>query len=356
MYNPSSVQDCLTPTVTLADAYPYAPTYMDDAIIAASIPSGGDQPTILANILKGSVTKLMGDVIRIKKLTNNVKSVIDDYSLFEGRADVGHKNANQGRFVGLMIKLVNNSDIGVNIFKIAFEADMACPNLNIYLFHSDSNDPINVTSFNYDTPLSVKWLTVTLAFPATDGIYYLGYFESDMATGAASLKKTLDYVNQPTCTSCNGNYYTQYMKRVKYMNIQPFSVDSNNLNGTELFDTGKLNYTDFNNWGLNIKCTVTCDISEFVCRNKQLFYDALSMRYCLDILGYLLMNTRNNAILEQIKDGIIFLRDGDKTNDTKGISLKYEEIIEALNVDLSGFNEMCLPCAKQSYIKRGYIG
>jgi len=356
MYNPSTVQACLTPTVTLADAYPYAPTYMDNTIIASAIPSGGDQTTILNNILTGSVTKLLGDVIRIKKLTNNVKSVIDDFSLFDGRADLNQKNSNQGRFVGMMIKLVNNSDIGVNIFKIAFEADMACPDLKIYLFNSDLNTYVSVTDFNYNTPLSVKWLTVTIPVTTNDGVYYLGYFESDLAEGASSLKKSLDYVNQPTCTSCNQNYYTQYMKRVKYMNIQPFSVDSNNLNGTDLFDTGKLNYTDFNNWGLNIKCTVTCDISDFICRNKSLFYDALSVRYCLDILGYILMNTRNNAVLEQVKDGIIFLRDGDATNKTQGLSVKYEEIMEALNVDLSGFNEKCLPCTKNAYVKRAYIG
>jgi len=107
---------------------------------------------------------------------------------------------------------------------------------------------------------------------------------------------------------------------------------------------------------LNIKCTVTCDISDFICRNKSLFYDALSVRYCLDILGYILMNTRNNAVLEQVKDGIIFLRDGDATNKTQGLSVKYEEIIEALNVDLSGFNEKCLPCTKNAYVKRAYIG
>src|SRR6185312_10097682 len=101
MYNPTTVQTCLTPTVTLADAYPYAPTYMDSDIISKSIPSGGNQVTILANILKGSVTKLMGDVIRIKKLTNNVKSVVDDFNLFDGRANIDQKNSNQGRFVGL---------------------------------------------------------------------------------------------------------------------------------------------------------------------------------------------------------------------------------------------------------------
>lgn len=356
MYNPTTVQACLTPTVTLADAFPYAPTYMDSTIIASAIPSGGDQPTVLANILKGSVTKLMGDVIRIKKITNNVKSVIDDFNLFDGRANTDQKNSNQGRFVGLMIKSVNNSDIGVNIFKIAFEADMACPGLNFYLFNSDLNTAVSITPFNYDTPLSVKWLTVQLPVTSDDGVFYLGYFETDLAPGAASLKKTLDYVNQPTCTTCNQGYYTQYMKRVKYLNIQPFFVDSNNLDGVNLFDTGKVNYVDMNNWGINIKCTVSCDISDFVCRNKALFYDALSVRYCLDILGFLLMNTRNNAFLEQMKDGIIFLRDGDKTNDTIGLSVKYEEIIEALNVDLSGFNERCLPCVKNAYVKRAYIG
>jgi len=356
MYNPTTVQACLTPTVDIADAYPYAPTYIDTNIIAQAIPAGGNQTTILSNILKGSVTKLMGDVIRIKKLTNNVKSVIDDFSLFDGRASLDQKNSNQGRFVGLMIKSVTNSDIGVNIFRVAFEADVACPDLKFYLFNSDLNTAVSITAFNYDTPLSVKWLSVTIPVTSDDGVFYFGYFESDLAPGASSLKKTLDYVNQPTCTSCNQNYYTQYMKRVKYLNIQPFYVDTNNLNDVNLFDTSKINYTDMNNWGINIKCTVTCDISEFVCRNKALFYDALSVRYCLDILGYILMNTRNNAVLEQSKDGIIFLRDGDKANGTLGLSVKYEEIIEALNVDLSGFNEKCLPCTRNAYVKRAYIG
>jgi hypothetical protein len=362
MYNTTTVNTCLKPTVALADAAIYAPTYLTASVIASAIPAGAQQGTVLSDILTGSVTKMMGDVIRIKKVTNTVRSVIDDFSLFEGKADFDIKNANKGRFVGLMLNLKTHSDIQLSVFKVAFQGDMACPGLKIYLFNSDLDAAIAVMPFNYDTPRSVKWIDFVVnsqpvgSIGGDDGVYYLGYFESDLATGAQSIKKTLDFVNQPTCSTCNQSYYNQYQKRVKYLNIQPFYVDSNHINGVTLFDTNKVNYTDFNNWGLNIKVTVSCDISDFICRNKALFYDALSMRYCLDILNYLLMNTRNSAVLEQFKSGIIFLRDGDKANGKDGFEIKYEEAIEALNVDLSGFNEMCLPTKMNPGVRRAYIG
>lgn len=365
MYIPAAVNTCLSPTVTLADAAIYGPTYLTDDVIAKSIPIGGDQAAVLTALKTGSVTKFMGDVIRIKKITNNVKSVLTDFNLFNGRADPYHLNANQGRFVGLMLSLKWNNDMSLNIFQIAFQADMPCPDMKFYLFTSESAEPVNFTidavttpyiPFNYNqTGGSVQTLDIPIPVPSDNGVYYLGYFETDLGAGQ-SIKKTLDYVNVPNCTSCNENYYTQFMKRVKYLNVQPFWVDANNLNGDLLFNTNLVNYTDFNNWGINFKASVNCDISAFVCRNKAMFYDALSMRYALDILTYILMNVRNNALLEQVKDGIIFLRDGDKTNDTKGLQAKYEEIIAALNVDLSGFNELCLPCVNNARVKKAYLG
>lgn len=356
MYTATTVNACLSPTVALSDAAIYAPTYLTDDVIGKAIPVGGDQPAILTALKTGSITKFMGDVIRIKKITNNVKSVLTDFNLFNGRADNYHLNANQGRFVGLMLSLKWNSDISLNIFQLMFQADLPCPDMKFYLFTSEKADPVSVTAFNYaQINGSVQSVTIAIPVPSDNGVYYLGYFETDLGAGQ-SVKKTLDYVNVPNCTSCNENYYTQYMKRVKYLNVQPFWVDKNNLNGTLLFNTNLVNYTDFNNWGINFKASVNCDISDFVCRNKAMFYDALSMRYALDILTYILMNTRNNGLLEQVKDGIIFLRDGDKQNGSLGLQSKYEEIIAALNVDLSGFNELCLPCLNNARVKKAYLG
>lgn len=365
MYVPTAVNACLSPTVALSDAAIYAPTYLTDDVIGKSIPVGANQNDILTALKTGGVTKFMGDVIRIKKITNNVKSVLTDFNLFNGRADNYHLNANQGRLVGLMLSLKWNSDISLNVFELSFQADMPCPDMKFYLYSSESSEPVNFTIGETTTPYipfnytqvngSVQALTIPVPVPSDNGVYYLCYFEADMGT-AQSIKKTLNYVNVPNCTTCNENYYTQFMKRVKYLNVQPFWVDSNNLNGDLLFNTNLVNYTDFNNWGMNFKASVNCDISAFICRNKAMFYDALSMRFALDILGYILMNVRSNGVLEQIKDGIIFLRDGDKTNGTLGLQSKYEEVIAALNVDLSGFNELCLPCVDNARVKKAYLG
>lgn len=349
MFNNETVHSCLDNVASIEDAQKWCPSYLTYAILDAAASEDIDMGTALARVAKGAVDKVLYSVVNRKKINETVKSVLSDFQLFDGRADFESKNSNTGRFVGLMFTLRANQDLQVLIDKVAVQFDMPCPNMKLYLFSDDQPEALSVTPINYTGNRGVQWNSVKLNLSNNTTTYYLGYFETDLGA-AQSIKKKLDYVNgYAGCSTCgqNSNTNAYYQARSKYMTIQPFYVDSSYLDGIDMPIMNNMVMVDQNNFGLNLHMSAGCDISDFLCRNAALLTEPLNLQFAIDALGLIMMSTRTTAILEKAKQDIAYVLSGDKTQYNKGLNGELEKMIDALNIDLSSINEVCLPCAKK---------
>lgn len=350
MFDNQNIHACLDNCVTLDDAAKYSMQYINDAMLSKVFSQYEDYQTKIFHVTQGAIDKVLYAVVNKKKIAENVKSVLDDFQLYDGRADFDNKNSNLGRFVGVKFTLKANNDLSVLINKVSFQLDMPSPDLKLYLFSDDSPTAISTTPCNYNAGRAVKWFDTDIRLSESTTNYYLGYFETDLAEGAQSIKKVLDYVGgYSTCQTCGYNETTAryYQARVKYVDIQPFYIDADNLNGVELPDMTYANYVDQNNFGMNIHATVGCDITDFLCRNKSLLREPIAIQMAIDLLTAIMTSQRDNVQVEKAKSEIAYLLNGDKTQYSKGLYGQLDNAIDALSFDLSGINKVCLPCAKK---------
>lgn len=310
----------------------------------------------LIKSIRSSIDKCLQQIFVKKKVNSIVKTIIDDFRLFDGRAELSNKNANNGRFVGFKISPHQKSDVIVKLPKVSFQFDQACPDLKLYVYHTSQEVPVTILPLNYDQPGIVKWFDCNLSVGAfLEGDYIIGYFEGDLSVGAQSIRKETNLVHQEYCGSCNSSDYNAYVSRLKFMKLQPFYVDQENLDGINLWNEDNEVYVEKNNWGMNIQFSAQCDLSDFLCRNKMLLADAISKQAAVDILMAMQFSTNDNQVVQKLKSQVNYALYGDKVNYNRGLIADAEAAMDALSFDLSGLNKDCLPCNESRIIGRKVV-
>ncbi|GGG97330.1 hypothetical protein [Pedobacter zeae] len=307
--------------------------------------------------IDSSIDKLVQSVFIQKKINSLVKTIVDDFRLYDGRGDMTNKNANVGRFVGFKMMLHQGQDLVVNLPRISFQFDTECPDLKLYLYNTSQSEFVKVIPINYNQRGVVKWFDLNdenaISLGAfADGDYIIGYYEEDLAPGAQSIKKETNLVDPKLCGSCNGADYKLFATRSNYLDLQPFYVDNANLAGTDLWNEAHEVYVEKNNFGMNIQFSVNCDLSDFICRNKIVFAEALSLQAAADILKHMQFSSLDNQQLLKLKSNINYALNGSKENYNIGLYKELSKAIDALDFDLSNLNSICLPCNERPQLGR----
>lgn len=314
----------------------------------------------LLDSIASSIDKTLQAIFIRKKLNSLVKTIVDDFRLYDGRGEVTNKNANNGRFVGFKMLLHQGEDLIIRLPRLAFQFDAQCPDLKLYLFNTSQLEPVKVIPFNYNQAGIVKWYTLDRSTEISlgsfdDGDYIIGYFESDLAPGAQSIKKETNLVDPKLCGTCNSNDFNLFRKRSNYLDIQPFYVEASHMNGTELWDEQYEVYLERNNWGMNIEFTINCDLTDFIISNKMLFAEAISKQAAVDILKTMQFSGLDNQQLQKLKSQINYAQYGSTENMNRGLVAEVDKSIAALDFDLSNLNRVCLPCNESKITGRKVV-
>ena len=368
MFDLATVTNCLKTTVTIdGNIGKYAPTYLNQSVLTDAFPKTAVYDDYLQNVINGSISKMLFEVVNKKKITTLIKSVIADFKLFDGRADFENKNANTGRFCFIEFKAKNNEDIVLMLKRISIQIDTASPNFKWYLYCDDTpNAAVKVLNAPYTNVKSVQWLDtltntdVNLNLPPLnddDTTYYLGYYETDLPPAAQSIKKAMNFSEAP-CSTCPrmDQVRSWYKTRTQYVNIRIGYIDNQNLpNDLSMPDMDNAVFLDKNNLGMNIDANISCDISNFICSNKNIFIEPLAMQAAIDLLQVLIHSERDNIDLQKSLQGCIYILNGNSDNNFNGLLKQYDKMIAALDVDTSGMNRSCLPCSKLPGIVKRYV-
>lgn len=292
---------------------------------------------------RSGIQMMIGDLLRYKKLEASNRALIDSLKLFDGIGSLNSRIAKRGRFVALEISVSRQEGLRVLIDKVAVQSD-AGGNLPLYLYHSSTKYPLKTWSLNLGAGQVFSWQSLEDAMlqyfddsHSTEGSFYLGYYEDDLAGQAIKRESTWGVAPCYGCTGWNAQSYERWSKHVtvKAVSFMPAYLDSDNLP-----DMDGRSYDPSTNWGINLALTVVCDMSTYFAHNKAVLADAIGMAFAVKMIGQIAYSTRMNTVPDKLR--ALALQELSEKDEDSFLN-KYKQEIQAVSLDFSGLSSACLP-------------
>ncbi len=349
-------------TVAVQDVHPLLTLANIRAVVPQVPAAGADIAAQLSQWLDQTRTAAVAKVLTAfatrKKLTGTAKTILADVALTGQSGEYRRKVIKQGRFVGLALRGVVGRDVVLRISGLGTQFTERNPDFRLYLYHSSSAEPVAT----YDVPRAntvyFEWTPVAIPLLGGPeaGEYRLGYFEDDLLGQAVDLQH--DFSRRPGTGGCCSSDYVLFDQYAPLVQVRAFTAVAEA--GTDVLPgDGRVNYLTDSNFGLNLRLSATCDLSDYFCRYKSVFTEALQLQLAVDLLRMMAFSTRNNG-LEAVVKAHALLELNDKTTPgsdhaSPGVLSRLDAAIKALDVDLSGVSPKCLPCSKGNGYRVGAI-
>lgn len=297
-----------------------------------------------------SVIKLFSQLFTQKKLSEVAKTLLGQVSIYEGVGNITGRITKVGRMVGYKIT-VKHPDTAATLSHIGLQLDTVQADVKVYLYHSSSNVPVKIFTIIHTKSIQFEWHEIAKEVLnymndtiSAGGAYYLTYYQNEM-TGEA-IKKDYSFGSRGSCSSCSEQIINQrlFNNWSKYISIEPFYINSDDVNvDRSIWNHDREIYADDTTWGLNLQLSIQCDVSDLVCRNKNVLADALSKQIVVDLLTAMTYSLRDNQKKERIA-GLAAIALDNSDNHQEGEAKKLRNAITALSFDLSSMSDACLPC------------
>ena len=290
----------------------------------------------LTNIRQQETLGAMQDFINQHKELTKARHLLDNIDVVKNIQYFTDKVTKSGRFVGIEIRPNPSDNIAIWIRRLGVQFDTLQSGLTLYMFESSQNTAIKTTSISNTKQNSLEWFDMTewtanykSVSGGTGQSYYIGYFENDLSGQAINTSL------QRNC--CPG---TEWVKAYsQHVQVRGVVFENSALNGTSLPDTISVGYSD-STFGLHLKMSVTCDITETLCDNKLTFASLIKNRIAKRIFKDYYNNVSVNRNSDMARDRALSnlaMVEEDYKRDLKGISVDFTEI-----------DRFCQPCAKQT--------
>jgi hypothetical protein len=302
----------------------------------------------LRTVTRAAGINVFNAVFLKRKLNEIAKTVLSDTSLYEGTGSLTTKVVKFGRFVGYRIKPKYRDTI-IKISSIGLQLDTLNPDFKLYVYQSSSLEATDVVELDHNVVTTFGWHDLEdgleLAFSPdhlNDNCYfYIGYYEDDLI-GQAIWKQELNFT--AGCSSCNNINSWLYRQWSNFFDIQPMYVTNTFINEDRtMFEEDKQIAVANQNWGMNFKIQVHCDVSNLICRNKTAFTEAIKLQIVHDLLNNMAFSMRDNNLKSKVSEMAFYALEN-KENYETGIRSKLEKAIAGVSFDISGVSQVCLPC------------
>lgn len=320
-------------------------------IINATIPDGYTLEDYLKDKVRDASIEMLNDVVTARQLEKYGKSLLSESVLLNKYGWLNDKITNESRFVGFQITL--NTAVGLKaiINQIGLQFSGA-ESFKVYLFHTSNN--VALTDFDVTADGTGKWTwTATnedlnsFSEQYKGGSFLLGYYQDDVATNA--INNTDFNFDRGACGSCNKSYYNSWRDINAYYTVYPFYFANGDYAVGEMPDLNDITYTPDVSFGLNLKLSVQCDLTRFFITNKMAFVNLLGLKVTRIILRDMQYSQEINYIEENLKMMIIRDLEGDTETKRDNITQQYQKALKSINFNISGINEVCLPCEDEGY-------
>lgn len=319
---------------------------------------------------KASIQKAIARYCNEKIAQGTYKTLCENRTLFDGTGRLVDVVKNKKNLVGFEIVPVRAKGVTTKINKIGLQFTEP-GEYTLYLMHSSMDAPVKIIKLNKIRKNSIEWFSlndVYLPYQSEDndagGSWYLCYFQSELPEGSQAIRKDKDWSKEP-CNSCSRREYLAWMAWSKYIEVHPFFVNEELINGMQddfnddfnndfskqpihLWDVDNNQYTYDNNYGLNLELTISCDITDFIIEQQMLFQDVIAKQVAVDMLREFAYNANvrtNRHSINASRLDILYEVDGDSSSMKKsGLSYQLDMAFKAIKLSTEGIDRVCLPC------------
>jgi len=301
--------------------------------------------------VEAATTSIFYDLIQHRQLNNYGKTLLEQAQLLNKHSWLSDKIVNQNRFVGLQIKLKDSTGLQVLLNEIGLQLD-GPQQITLYLFHSQKELPLKEIILT-TTDTGVQWSVEELELDSWDrelfygGVFILGYYQEDLTTQA------VNYTNfnwdKGECASCNNSYYEVWKSIKNHFFIYPLYVPQGSFEKGKMFDLKKAFYVNDCSFGLNLRLTVRCDLTNFFIQNKVFFKNLLGLKVAHLVLNDMKFSQETNYIQEDLKNMVIRDLEGDKETNALNINQLYKAELKAVSFNMTDINNRCLNSSTENY-------
>lgn len=316
--------------------------------------------TYLRGVHNSQLIRLVDRVVLKSKDQLKTKELLANFDPITGKADFQDKVIQSARFVGFMIMPHRSNNLRAEIIYLGMQLDTLQDDpVRIYLYDTSQQEAIAIFDYQNTLENSLEWqkitnfiINYTSLIGGTAQTYLLGYYETDPANSQITqLEGQALYLE--LCSGCIQEAMRKKLYQ-RYIGIIPIEIPNNALNWNvtdyDLPNVENLeNYTTNRTHGLLLKLNITCDISNVICANIQMFAESLQYAVGIKILGDALSSVSHKAVTDASQN----------RDQWKNWMLKYEAelrgyqlesgrwhkgLIDTLVLDLSNIDDFCLKC------------
>jgi len=321
-------------------------------IIQTLLPKGREINAYLREKVADASNEIFNDLIQYRQLGEFGKTLLEQSVLLNKYGWTNDTITNQNRFVGLQIRPRAMTGLQAIIEEIGLQFT-GVESFILYLFHSSQLEPLHeidvTTTGNGNWTWSKQGLELSsfLSEQYQGGVFVLGYYQEDITSNA--INYTNFNWNRGVCGGCNDSHKTTWDSINKNFSVYPIYVPSGSFDKGEMFDLQNALYSADESFGINLKFTVKCDLTDFFIQNRFTFKNLLALKMVSILLNDMKFSQQINAIEENIKMMIIRDLEGDVDTKLTNIPTQYQKELKAVSFNISGMNPKCLGCTDQSY-------
>lgn len=300
---------------------------------------------------EASILKAVETYYSANMATKTVRNVLESKVLFDGAGRLSDLMRNTNSIVGFEIVPIRAEGVTLKIEKIGLQFNKN-GNFKMYLMHSSSPAPIQEIDVNYTKSGGMQWLDMPdmyLPYMSDDtdagGSWFLCYNQKELPEGMQAIRKNRDWSKAP-CNTCNRIDYLNWQAWSRYLEVHPFRVPATENN--EMWDVQNNIYDYQTNYGINLKVTMECDLTQIIIDQRFAFQNVIALQMAADMIREFAYNPsfRINRTQQNFsRNELLYELDGDSQGYKKsGLLYRLEKAFEALKVDMSGLNRICMPC------------
>lgn len=307
---------------------------------------------------RSTIYKAIYRYLNEKQNKGTYKNLLEDRILFDVTTRISDKITNTESLVGFEILPARAKGVTIKINKIGLHFSMP-GTYKVYIMHSSRQMPVYTLTFTKTQANTCEWFkTDGLYLPYIEsedgtvaGSWYICYLQSELPAQSQAINRSYDWSGM-TCRTCNRRDYEAYLAWSKYMEINPFRVNGNDLSiedkSLALWDAEDMQYFTDKTWGLNLDVTVGCDLTDFIVDQRWLFQDVLMKQMAVDALREFVYNPNVRTNRHSVNAGrteILYEIDGDSSSMREsGLAYELKQAFGAVKLATSGINRVCLPC------------
>ena len=312
---------------------------------------------------RASIQKAITRFITDKMVKGATKELFENRTLFDGTGRITDTIKNRKNLVGFEIIPVRSKGVTTKISKIGLQFTEP-GEYTIYIMHSSNAEPLYTIKLNKIRKNSIEWFDldeIYLPYESLSndagGSWYICYFQSELPEGSQAIRKDRDWSKGP-CNACSRREYEAWMAWSKYLEIHPFYVNEelvekpNEDEDTEvpfyMWDIESNQYTYDTNYGINLEISISCDLTDFIIKQRQLFQDVIAKQLAVDMLREFAYNSNvrtNRHSINASRVDILYEIDGDSASMKKsGLSYQLEQAFKSIELRTEGLDRVCLPC------------